>query len=180
MEAEFDRMGVRAERFPAIAHSIPALGSTLSHLAVLKLAREQKYPYVCIFEDDFEFLVTKEECREIIAKLPETFDVAMLSWYMVESAPYNETFGKVLKATTSSGYIVHERFYDRLIERLDEGSQLLEQRFTVEYGAVAKYIVDQYWGDLQPSATWLYSLRRVGKQRSGFSDLTGKMETYDY
>jgi glycosyl transferase family 25 len=179
IEMEFARMGISAERFPAIAHSIPALGCTMSHLAVLKLARDRNYPYVCVFEDDFEFLVSKDEYTKIIHQIPNDFDVVMLGWYVIEAAPYNDIFGKVLKATTTSAYIMQRHFYDKAIQTLEEAIRLFQEH-RHEPDANSKYVIDQYWSRLQPSAKWLYSLRRVGRQRPGFSDLVGEQVAYDY
>lgn len=178
-EGECARMGIQAERFPAISHSMSALGCTMSHLAVLKLARARGYERVCVFEDDFQFLISKEEYEELLTKIPSEFDVVMLGWYLNESAPYNETFGKALSVTTTSGYILHSRFYDTVIRNLEEAVDLFQKNIHT-HDVVSKYIIDQYWRRLQPSATWLYTLRRVGKQRQSFSDLVGAVVAYDY
>lgn len=178
-EHECMRMGIESERFPAITHRMSALGCTMSHLAVLRLARDRGYERVCIFEDDFEFLISKEEYADLLSKIPAEFDVVMLGWYLYETAPYNETFGKVLSATTASGYIVHSRFYDTLIRNLEEAVGLFQKNIHT-YDVVSKYINDQYWRRLQPNATWLYSVRRIGKQRQSFSDLVGQVVAYDY
>jgi len=178
-EAECVRMGLHVERFQAIAHEVPALGCTLSHLAVLREARRRRYNAVCIFEDDFEFLISKEEYADILANLPNGFDVVMLGWYLHSMTSYNERFGKVLDATTASGYIVHSRFYDTLIHNLEE-AVVLFQRNIHKYDVVSKYINDQYWRRLQPNANWFYTIKRTGKQRTGYSDLTGQCVTYDY
>jgi GR25 family glycosyltransferase involved in LPS biosynthesis len=178
-EEECVRMGIDVERFPAVTHAVPALGCTMSHLAVLKEARQRGYESVCIFEDDFEFLISKEEYATLLTNLPENFDVVMLGWYLYQTAPYNEHFGKVLDATTASGYIVHSRFYDRLIANLEEAVTLF-QRNIHTYDVVSKYINDQYWRRLQPTANWFYALKRTGKQRGSFSDLVGSYVTYDY
>jgi hypothetical protein len=61
---------------------------------------------MCIFEDDFEFLVSPEDYQRIISTIPYNMDVVMLGWYIFKSVPYNDTFGKVIHATTTSGYIV--------------------------------------------------------------------------
>jgi glycosyl transferase family 25 len=179
IEAELARMGIVADRFPAISDASPALGCTLSHLSVLKLARERNYPFICVFEDDFEFLVSKEEYDAIIEKIPNDFDIVMLGWYIFDSVPYDDTFGKVLKATTTSGYIVNRRFYDTLIQNLEEAVRLFREHRN-DYDVNSKYIIDQYWCRIQPDAKWLYSLRRIGKQRPGFSDLLGGFVSYDY
>jgi glycosyl transferase family 25 len=172
-------MGIRAERFPAIAHNTPALGCTLSHLSVLKLARERQYESVCIFEDDFEFLVDKDEYARVLAEIPHEYDVVMLGWYMFKTLPFNETFGKVIHATTASCYIVHSRFYDRLIDTWEEAANLFQKNIHT-YDVVAKYSIDQYWIRLQPNATWLHTLKRLGRQRPSYSDLVGAVVSYEY
>lgn len=178
-ENEAKKMGIEVERFSAIQHSVPALGCTLSHLNVLKLARERNYERVCIFEDDFEFLINKDEFSNILSAIPDDSDVVMLGWYIFESAPYNEIFGKVLSATTASAYIVNRRFYDVLIHRLEEGVRHFQENVHNPY-SISKYINDQYWKELQPNAKWLYTLKRCGKQRAGYSDLVGGYVTYAY
>ena len=178
-EGECQRMGLEVERFSAVTHSAPALGCGLSHLAVLKLARARGYERVCIFEDDFQFLVDKDEYARVLAAIPSDADVVMLGWYLVEGRPYNDTFGKVMAATTTSGYIVHRKFYDTLIQNLDEATRLFQQHIHT-YDVVSKYINDQYWRRLQPTAHWLHTLTRIGKQRESFSDLVGALVAYDY
>jgi hypothetical protein len=178
-EAECARMGIEAERFSAVSHRVPALGCALSHLSILKEARRRGLERVCVFEDDFDFLISKEEYAELLTKIPTEFDVVMLGWYIHEAVPYNETFGKVVAATTTSGYIVHSRFYDTLIHNLEEAVRLFQQNIHT-YDVNAKYSCDQYWKRIQPGATWLYTLRRIGKQRPSFSDLVGTVVAYDY
>jgi GR25 family glycosyltransferase involved in LPS biosynthesis len=172
-------MGISAERFPAVSHSVPALGCLISHLSVLKLARDRKYPYVCIFEDDFEFLVSPEDYQRIVSTIPYDMDVVMLGWYCIETVPYNETFGKVLAATTTSGYIVHQKFYNKLIETLEESVILFIKNIN-KYDVVSIYSIDQYWRRLQPSANWFYSVRRIGRQRPSYSDIMATNVSYDY
>jgi GR25 family glycosyltransferase involved in LPS biosynthesis len=178
-ENECSRIGIEAERFPAISHTIPAIGCAMSHLAVLKLAREQGHESVCIFEDDFEFLVSSEEYDRILKALPAGFDVVMLGWYMFQTAPYDASFGRVLSGTTTSGYIVHRKFYDTLIANIEEAISLFQAHIR-DYDVVARYSVDQYWKRIQPISNWFYTMKRVGKQRAGFSDIVGAQVAYDY
>jgi glycosyl transferase family 25 len=178
-ENECVKMGIEVERFPAVAHSVPSYGCTLSHLNVLKLARERKYNRVCIFEDDFEFIISKQEFQDILKNIPSDFDVVMLSYYLFETQPYNNYFGKVISATTASAYIVNQKFYNTIINNLETGSQLFSQNIHDCY-SISKYINDQYWKHIQPQANWLYSLKRVGKQRPSYSDLLGGYVSYSY
>ena len=51
----------RIERFPAIKHEQGLLGCSMSHLEVIKKARHTDAKCILVFEDDFEFLVSREE-----------------------------------------------------------------------------------------------------------------------
>jgi glycosyl transferase, family 25 len=170
IEAECSRMGLPVERFPACVSPLgPGQGCTLSHLSVLKLARERGYPSVLIFEDDFQFLIPRVQWLDLVTHLPKDYDVVMLSYNLFKSEPYNERFGRALDVHTASGYIVHSRFYDTLIATMEEGYRLY-----CETGAHWLYMNDQFWKRLQPTCRWYYSLLRVGKQRAGYSDLGQK------
>jgi GR25 family glycosyltransferase involved in LPS biosynthesis len=169
-EEEFRKMGIEVERFPAVDYSPPTIGCNLSHIEVLKLARTRGYKSVMIFEDDFQFIVTKEEWDQLIARLPESYDVVMLSYNLIDATPYNETFDKVHGAQTTSGYIVHSRFYDTLIAKWEEGTRLFKENPEVHW----VYLLDQYWKALQPMNEWYAFKTRIGIQRPSFSDLAGQ------
>jgi len=145
-------------------------------MGALKLARERGYESVCIFEDDFEFLVNRPEFDTILANLPEDYDVVMLGWYVYHSLPYNDMFSQVVQATTASGYIVHSRFYDKLIQNLEEGAVLLEKNPRDR----DIYINDQYWLRLQQAHNWYHTKNRVGHQRPSYSDLLRTFVRYTY
>ena len=174
-EKECTRMNFSVERFPAITSSLgPGHGCTRSHIEVLKLARTRGFPQVLIFEDDFEFIVNREQVGDIRMNLPQDYDVVMLSYNLQRAVPYNNQFGRVLEAQTASGYIVHSKFYDTLIETMEEGYNL----FVVNPSHHWLYMNDQYWKKLQPVSNWYYSLVRVGKQRQSYSDLAGYEVNY--
>jgi len=171
---EFKRIGLEVERFPAIEYTPGTIGCNLSHIEVLKLAKARGYESVMIFEDDFEFLVSKEEWNQQISRLPTSYDVVMLSYNLLQSTPHDETFVRVQEVQTTSGYIVQSRFYDTLITRWEEGTRLFKENPEVHW----IYILDQYWKALQPSAEWYAFKQRIGQQRAGFSDLAGEFVEY--
>ena len=92
VEEEFRDKFLQVERFPAIEYTPGTIGCNLSHIAVLKLAKARGYKSVMIFEDDFEFLVSKEQWEQLIAQLPASYDVVMLSYNMIRSTPHNGLF----------------------------------------------------------------------------------------
>jgi hypothetical protein len=175
-EGECQRMGIHVERFPAIVHPKGgAHGCTASHLQIIKNARDRGHPSVMVFEDDFQFLIEKEAFAEVLASLPEDYDVVMFGYNVLRGEEYSASFGRTLEAQTTSGYIVHQRAYDRLIARWEEGLTLFEQN----PGHHWLYILDQYWKALQPEMRWYHAIPRVGKQRPGWSDLANAFVEYD-
>lgn len=175
-EYECTRMNLTVERFPAI-RTFPGLsGCSQSHLNVLKLARERQYSEVTIFEDDFKFLITKDAFQTILLSLPENYDVVMIGYNLIQSTPHNKLFGKALEIQTTSGYIVHSRFYDTLIARWEEALNLLHEHDRHSYDS--KFMLDQYWKPLQPVSNWYYTLDRVGRQRGSWSNLYERYVDY--
>ena len=59
---ELNTYGLTYERFEAIDYIQQGnVGCSLSHLAVLKLAKERGYKNILILEDDFKFKLSKED-----------------------------------------------------------------------------------------------------------------------
>lgn len=165
-ENECARMDISVQRFPGIREIFGGIGCTQTQVNILKKARADGLAYVTIFEDDFQFVVSKEEYADILNNLPPDYDVVMLSYNLIRSEPYDDRFGRALDIQTASGYIVHSRFYDRLINRLEEG--LVQYRQNPEDSA---YTIDMYWKVLQPTSRWYFCLKRIGVQRASFSDI---------
>jgi GR25 family glycosyltransferase involved in LPS biosynthesis len=105
VEAEFTKMGLTVERFSAIDRKPGIVGCGLSHLAVLKLARERGLKNVLIFEDDFQFLITKAEFEELLTDFftsSVAYDVVMLGYSLEQKAEFNDMVHKVVSASTAS------------------------------------------------------------------------------
>ena len=170
IEEELNHFDLKYERFEAIeTPGFGIHGCGLSHLQVLKLAKEQGYKNVLILEDDFQFLVTKEEFEKNLTQFFEldlNFDVCMLSYNLQETQNTDHDFiVKVLEAQTASGYIVNSNYYDKLIELYEWALPLLE---TTKMHWV--YANDVVWKKYQKEDFWYCFKTRIGKQRDGFSD----------
>jgi glycosyl transferase, family 25 len=175
-EEECDRMEIAVERFPAFEANPGFVGCHKSHLAALKLAKSRGYENVLIFEDDFQFIVSKDvfesQLRAFFAlKIP--YDVLMISYNIQQGEPYNDIVGRVKAAQTASGYIVHSRFYDTLIKNLEDHLEPL-----MSTRAHWIHLNDQCWKEIQPSAEWFYLHTRIGIQRPSYSDLSCRFVDY--
>ena len=79
-------------------------------------------------------------------------------------------------AQTCSGYIVHERFYDALIENRIRG--LKEARSCNQGGNGGRYACDQFWKPLQTTSEWFLAEPRLATQRPSHSDIEGGWRDY--
>jgi len=180
IEEELDRMTPEVERERFSAFSTPErgiIGCSASHLEVIKQARAEKLPNVLVMEDDFTFLITKEEWEEDLARLSNVpFDVCMLGYNLIHGEPCSEHnfLTKVIDAQTASAYIIQESMYDRLIEVWERSLPLL-----ISTGNVPVYANDMSWKSLQPCSAWYCFTRRVGKQRACYSDNENEFTDYN-
>ena len=168
IESEFARMSISGERFVGIVGTPGIVGCGKSHLAILKIARDRGLRNVLIFEDDFQFIISKEELESMLSEFfysSMPFDVLMLSYDMHKSQPIDDLVMKVDYATTASAYIVNSCFYDALIELYETNLPLLEST-----GKHWIYANDQIWRTLQPESRWFAFVKRVGIQRGSYSD----------
>jgi len=153
------------------------VGCTYSHLGCLKYAREQNWTNVLILEDDFCFTIDKETFEKRLTDFFESkisYDVCMISFVLQQSISTEYPFlTKVLEAQTASGYVVHQKFYDALIDLYEFFTPLLDEN--MEHWLYAN---DQIWKELQPTSEW-YCLERCGKQRAGYSDNAELYQNYD-
>lgn len=180
IEKELNDYGLNYERFSAMEYQeFGAYGCALSHLAILKEAKQKGYKNVWILEDDFTFEVSKETFEkqlEALFNLESNFDVCMCAYNMKECKelePSNEYFSKILFAQTTSLYIVNSHYYDKLINLYEWANPLL---FTTRKHW--EYANDIVWKNLQRNDNWIYFKNRIGKQRASYSDCANAY--YDY
>jgi len=179
IEKELNSFGLNYERFEAIeTRGFGSVGCGLSHLAVLKLAKERNYENILILEDDFTFLVSKEEFQKQLTdffKLKIDYDTCFLSRSLQRFKELdNGIVNKIVESSAASGYIVHKKYYDSLINLYEYAMPLLKQT-----GKHWIYAIDQIWKQLQEKDNWYYFITRIGKQADGYSDNTEKFEIYN-
>jgi glycosyl transferase family 25 len=180
IEEEFRRMEIPQEkiiRFNAIANEIGMLGCMQSHIKVMEIAKEMGVKNVLILEDDFQFVVSKEELRESVEYFfqkiedDKSWDVLMFGYNLGNPGNYSipfkedEKIGKIGYAQTASGYLVNAHYLETLINNLKEGYVHLEA--TKMHWL---FLNDVYWKTLQAKDNWYYFIQRIGVQRVSYSD----------
>lgn len=163
------------QRFNAVKNKKGYLGCSQSHIDCIKLAKANNFPNVMILEDDFQFLIGKNEFHMILNHLLTVeYDVFILGYNTRDITDIGDKYLKKIRGTqTTSGYIVNRRYYDKLITNFEEGLRLLK-----ETDIYSKYAIDQYWKLIQPDDKWLV-YKRIGKQRESFSDIENVNVNYN-
>ncbi len=178
IESELDNFGLSYERFEAIETENGTIGCGLSHLSVLKLARDNDYENILILEDDFTFLVSKEEFESQLNNffnLNLDYDVCMLSYGLIRhQTTEHNCIVKALEVQSASGYIVNKKYYSKLIDLYEVAMPLLKQT-----GQHWIYANDQIWKQYQEKDNWFCFSTRIGKQMSGYSDNSKCYVNYD-
>lgn len=174
IEHELEIMSLKqnSERFEAIQGTPGGIGCGLSHIEVLKLAKERNYENILLLEDDFQFIVSKEELEEQLSLFFENvkdYDICMLGYnhQKIEDSSY-DFLDKVLESQTTSGYLVNQKFYDILIHNFEEAVHIYKVNPSIHW----LYSIDQYWKKLQPASLWYSFKKRIGIQRPGYSDIS--------
>jgi FkbM family methyltransferase len=189
MEAEFKRLDIpreKLERFYAIERNPPFLGCSLSHLTVVKQARERKFQNVLILEDDFDFhpdaSLVHSRLQEFMKTYGETYNMVLLASNTFKSEPCigGDLSGSpmivdyVRDAQTCAGYLISARFFDALIDCWEKAYVQLER--TGNHGL---YMCDMSWKQLQTGPTYVFR-PRLGYQRISRSDLGQSVNDYTW
>lgn len=175
-EAQFQSMGVTAERVDAIPCKNGAIGCALSHIRCIELAKQRQMPYACICEDDILFLNPEQTKQSVSAVLKNLFpwDVILLGANI--APPYsklNRHCMIVRNAQTTTGYIIKQAYYDTLIQNIKTGISGL-----LFYQTPKMYAIDVYWKKLQKLDRWLILLPLSVIQRPDYSDIEDRHVNY--
>jgi len=173
--------GIEARRLRAIEKTENgALGCYLSHLAAL----EPELPgHQLILEDDFELSceprVLWRRLREASERVEGRWDVIVLGQYVTawqpldsEAALKPEGLFRLLRSTTTSGYLVHHDYRERLrrqwLSVLSARPETPKRTLENEPWP-ADYHLDQVQCRFQPQDLWLGFRDALGTQREGHS-----------
>lgn len=117
--------------FPEYKDNLGALGCLESHLALLKIAREQNLRNVLIFEDDVSFTKNfHKNLEKSLLELPENWDMFYLYTghyqYAVDPKKYSKNLYRLQHSLTTSAYAVNQKFYDKAIQQVEQKNQPID------------------------------------------------------
>jgi GR25 family glycosyltransferase involved in LPS biosynthesis len=165
------------QRFSAYKTTDGIIGCGMSHLTVLKQARDNNYPYILICEDDVVF-----SSPEILKNKIDTlynwheWDVLLLGGNMDCFVPlihHSENAYRIHKCFTTTAYIVKRHYYDTLIDCWEKAmSNLIKDKKN------NNYFLDVAWFPLQRKDKWLLVKPLQVHQRAGYSDIEKRDTDY--
>lgn len=166
------------ERVDAISFVRGEIGASLSHIRCIERAKYLKLPYVFVCEDDFMTIDAPALVRSFNTFLDvnKDWDVFIVAGAIrkTEFSGYPNIF-RVRDCQVAAGYLVHQRYYDKLLANFKEGVALLQQHDRSHYH---RFALDQYWKSLQRQDKWFVNDPPLATVRPSFSDIENKFEDY--
>lgn len=138
---------------------------TLSHLGILKYAKEKNLENIFVFEDDCVFVDDfNQKFNHYFTQIPTDWDMIYLSGthiYGMDSVSENiwRTFG----TWTAHSYIMNKSVYDLYINLLSELTDVVDVIYQTQHTQIKAYI-------MLPHLTY---------QRAGLSDIQNTYVDYD-
>ena len=178
IENELNELEWKYERFPAIEKEDGRLGCSMSHLRVLMIAKERNLDYVVILEDDIQFKNPVFLNKHIKKAIVRDFDVLLIAGNIRPpiTPTDNPNLFRVQKSYTTTGYIVKNHYYDKIIDNYKMGILQLMKN-PQQKGC---YEIDVFWDKLQKEDYWLIIIPRTVTQRSDYSDILKRQVNYDH
>jgi GR25 family glycosyltransferase involved in LPS biosynthesis len=175
---EFDKLGITAERVPAIRAKSPAIGCTLSHIKCLELAKSRGYEEVFVCEDDITFVnpaLFQKNLATFVANKEIHWNVLIIGGNNVP--PYQQVYeycARVFSCQTTTGYVVKREYYDTLINNFKEGLS----HFIKNPTNGRMFAVDIYWKRLQTQDYWYMITPPTVSQYDNYSDIEDRVTQY--
>lgn len=177
IEKQMNIVGIPVQRFKAIKLPNGALGCSMSHLKLLEIAKENNWPHILIVEDDVLFTDPSLFVKQfnLFLQNHKDFDVALISGNNVP--PYtaiDDSCVQVYQCQTTTGYMVQNHYFDRLINNYREGITKLMNEPNNRFS----YAIDKYWFHLQKVDKWYLIVPLSVTQREDYSDIEKRPTNY--
>lgn len=185
-EAEMAKLGVPESKLVRISgiynKEFGILGCGLSHKKALETFVASGHKTCLVFEDDFLFTLDMNYVRYLLKSIFECkvpYDLVMLAGNLFQTQSTQWSFlKKVLDGQTASGFLITREFAPKLIQCLEESTQLLKEWHDRTGEKKHEYCNDIYWKKLQPESNWFIVHPKIGVQRESYSDNEYKVTNY--
>ena len=177
VESELEKIGIKAQRFNAIQLPNGSLGCSMSHLKCIENAKKNNWDHVLVVEDDITFLDSALFTTQLnkFLKFNKVWDVILLAGNNHKPyIQYGDYCVKTFRCQTTTGYIVKNTYYDKLIQNYKEGINNLMREPT----KVNQHAIDKHWFRLQEKDSWFLITPLTVIQRDDYSDIDKKQRNY--
>lgn len=147
------------------------VGTTISHTSALTYIESlpENIQTVLMLEDDFNFIEDAELVKTSLNKWltypRDSWDVMMLSYWVLKHEPYDDLASRTLAAYGMAGYLVNRQGLSRLLPIMREARDGL-----IRTGE-EQYVNDVYWHRFMTGRKCFYFNKSLGYQRKSFSDV---------
>lgn len=177
IEKQLNNFGWKYNRFPAIVNDDGRIGCTLSHLHLLKYAKQNNLPYIVIVEDDILFTQPTTFINSLTQFLNSNtnYDVILLAGNVIPPyIPVGKYAIKVQFCQTTTGYMVKNHYYDKLINNISTGLNHLMKWPEIH----VSFAIDKWWTKLQKIDNWYFIYPPTVTQAEDYSDIEKKHVNY--
>ena len=141
------------------------IGCLISHLNIIKHAKDKNYDSIMIFEDDCGFCDTFNERLEyLMGRVDSDWQMLYLCGTLPEFTEQFEGYNRVKKILTTHSYMLKSSLYDTLINHLTKNI------FTKE--------VDMCYSDIHPICLAYVAMPFLTYQEAGYSDVGDQFLDY--
>jgi glycosyl transferase family 25 len=163
--------GDKVSRFSAIKTQFGAIGCSMSHISVLRMAIKNNWNNVLIMEDDTEWHNFEQGYKTLKKLTSNPYDVIMLGGSFVSYYP--ETL-RLHRALTTTAYLVNKHYMKTLLDNFEEGLNKL----LVSQSERGLYAIDTYINSLQQADNWYIVQPPLVYQAPTFSDVENSFVDY--
>jgi hypothetical protein len=168
-ESQFLEIGFHPQRFAAIQNARGAIGCTMSHIACMEMAIQNKWDHVLVCEDDATIINPGQLVNQVnhfFQRFNDSWDVLLLAGNNYQ--PFRqESPGavRVANCQTTTAYLVRRPYFETLLANFKEGLRKLKA-------------IDQHWKLLQRKNRWYLIVPISMIQRSDFSNVSNRHVDY--
>lgn len=168
-ESQVLKIGLHPQRFAAIWNARGAVGCTMSHIACMETAIQNKWDHVLICEDDATVIHPDHLIHQVnhfLHRFNDSWDVLLLAGN--NYAPFHQESPEAVRITncqTTTAYLVRRPYFETLLANFKEG--LSKEK-----------AIDQYWKILQRKDRWYLLVPITVVQRPDYSDISNRYVDY--
>ena len=166
----------KPNRFNAIKDEIGLVGCVKSHIECIKIAKKNKWPFVCIFEDDVNFPYPANVLKKVNQYINSDYDVLLIG-ALIKDNHYtilNKDLIKVNYSQCTHAYIIKNHYYDILLDNYKKSMKLKKK-----YPNNHNYNIDCYTNVLQKKDKWYCFTPILATQIDGYSDNFNQIRNYE-